>query len=171
MTEKVEFPLEYVNNNKTLLTMLCQIYNVEENFDALEIALNEDTAVNEDGSEKQHEIPVQDWDNRLIDYLMEFMKYHATNPCDLTKDELSDWDKDFFSKIETVDPELCAYLYQFANYLHNTDLIEVCAIFFAKKIEGLTVEEIRKAFHIQNDFTKEEEDEIKEKLSWIDQHK
>lgn len=166
----IPFPLEFVKSNKVLLTLLCDIYGLsDETFETLEEAVKADL---EENPNKHHDIPMQEWDARLIHYLLEFAQYHHfVTPLVVTNDELPIWDREFLFRIENVDPELCGYLFQFANYLHNDDLIEICAIYFANKITGHTKDEVRREFGIKNDFTEEEEQEIEQKIAWIKQHK
>ena len=171
----LEFPLELVRPNKLLLTLLCDIYNLDvdientvESYNSLRERIKEDL---EEDPNKQHYIPLPGWDIQLIPYLMEFSQYHLNNPLEIKGDELPDWDNEFMTRLESVNPELCGYLFQLANYLHNDSLIDVCAIYFARKLDNCNKEEIRKQFNIKNDFTEEEEKEIEEKTAWIAQHK
>lgn len=46
------------------------------------------------------------------------------------------------------------------------DLLDSCCQKIASMIRGKSVEEIRKLFNIENDFTPEEEAEIREENSW-----
>ena len=53
-----------------------------------------------------------------------------------------------------------------ANYMDIKSLLELASSKVASIIKGKTPEEIRKTFNIQNDFTPEEEEQIREENQW-----
>lgn len=53
-----------------------------------------------------------------------------------------------------------------ANYLDIKPLLDVCCKAVAAQIRGKTPEEIRKAFNIVNDFTPEEEAQVRKENEW-----
>ena len=61
---------------------------------------------------------------------------------------------------------LCALSLQAANYLNIKDLLELTCQTVADMIKGKTPEEIRRTFGIKNDFTPEEEEEVKRENQW-----
>lgn len=116
-------------------------------------------------------IPLDEWDERLFDFVIEFSKYHTNHPLEIKDDTLPKWDEEFLNRVKNTEEGLCGWLFQFANYLENELLLEVCAIYFSNLINGRNKNEVRKQFKIKNDFTEEEEKEIEEKLAWIEKHK
>jgi S-phase kinase-associated protein 1 len=56
--------------------------------------------------------------------------------------------------------------FQAANYLNIKGLLDLTCQTVADMIKGKTPEEIRKTFSIKNDFTQEEEDEIRMENQW-----
>lgn len=59
--------------------------------------------------------------------------------------------------------------YQAANYLDIKALLDVGCKTVANMIKGKSPEEIRKTFNIQNDFTPEEEDQIRRENEWAEE--
>lgn len=57
---------------------------------------------------------------------------------------------------------------QAANYLDIKPLLDVGCKTVANMIKGKSPEEIRKTFNIQNDFTPEEEDQIRRENEWAE---
>jgi S-phase kinase-associated protein 1 len=53
------------------------------------------------------------------------------------------------------------------NFLNIEYLLDVCTKHIARKIVGKTPEEVREEFGIVNDFTPEEEEQIKKENSWM----
>ena len=69
-----------------------------------------------------------------------------------------------FSEILT-----CCSFSQAANYLDIKALLDVGCKTVANMIKGKSPEEIRKTFNIQNDFTPEEEDQIRRENEWAEE--
>ena len=55
---------------------------------------------------------------------------------------------------------------QAANYLNIKSLLDLTCMTVANMIKGKTPEEIRKTFNIRNDFTPEEEEEVRRENQW-----
>jgi S-phase kinase-associated protein 1 len=55
---------------------------------------------------------------------------------------------------------------QAANYLNIKNLLDLTCQTVADMIKGKTPEEIRKTFNIKNDFTPEEEEEVRRENQW-----
>ncbi|KAL6899726.1 hypothetical protein ACP4OV_006384 [Aristida adscensionis] len=77
-------------------------------------------------------------------------------------DDLADFDCDFISvKIDTIID-----LIEAANYLAIEGLLDLGCQAVAEKLRGRTVDQIRETFHVVNDYTKEEEEEVRAENSW-----
>ncbi|THG98680.1 hypothetical protein EW026_g3537 [Hermanssonia centrifuga] len=71
-------------------------------------------------------------------------------------------------KFITVDQEMLFEIILAANYLDIKPLLDVGCKTVANMIKGKTPEEIRKLFNIVNDFTPEEEAQIKKENEWAE---
>jgi len=60
----------------------------------------------------------------------------------------------------------CNWSSQAANYLDIKGLLDLTCQTVADMIKGKTPEEIRKTFNIKNDFTPEEEEEVRRENQW-----
>ena len=78
------------------------------------------------------------------------------------KPELSQWDEDF---LQLEQAELYDLLLA-ANYLEIKDLLDVICKTVALMIQDKSAEEIREKFDVKNDFSKAEEEKIKEENEW-----
>ena len=83
----------------------------------------------------------------------------------LPEDEKNIWDKDFVK----VDDETLFNLILAANYLDIKSLLDLTCKTVADEIKGKTPEEIRIRFNIKNDFTPEEEEEVKRENAWCEE--
>ena len=77
-------------------------------------------------------------------------------------EDLKNWDADFVK----VDQATLFDLILAANYLTIKGLLDLTCQTVADMIKGKTPEEIRKTFNIKNDFTPEEEEEIRRENQW-----
>merc|ERR1719174_3400528 len=79
-----------------------------------------------------------------------------------TDEEVKTWDTDFVK----VDQGTLFELILAANYLNIKTLLDLTCLTVANMIKGKTPEEIRKTFNIKNDFTPEEEEEVRRENQW-----
>ncbi|KAI3944996.1 hypothetical protein MKX01_028378 [Papaver californicum] len=75
---------------------------------------------------------------------------------------LGKWDKELVN----VDQETLFSLIMAANYLNIKNLLDLTCRTVADMIKGKTPEEIRQTFNIKNDFTPEEEEEVRKENQW-----
>ena len=78
--------------------------------------------------------------------------------------EIEEWDQKFMQ----VDQEMLFEIILAANYMDIKALLDVGCKTVANMIKGKSPEEIRKTFNIQNDFTPEEEDQIRRENEWAE---
>ncbi|KAJ1693924.1 hypothetical protein LUZ63_010622 [Rhynchospora breviuscula] len=83
----------------------------------------------------------------------------ATKPSD---EELKKWDTEFVK----VDQATLFDLILAANYLNIKGLLDLTCQTVADMIKGKSPEDIRKTFNIKNDFSPEEEEEIRRENQW-----
>ncbi|PPQ87979.1 hypothetical protein CVT25_001058 [Psilocybe cyanescens] len=130
----------------------------------------------EDVGESDQPIPLPNVSSSVMKKVLEYCEHHRGEPlpaadADQTQDEtrkrttdISEWDQKFI----TVDQEMLFEIILAANYLDIKSLLDVGCKTVANMIKGKTPEEIRKLFNIVNDFTPEEEAQIKKEN--IDRH-
>ncbi|KAI7104863.1 hypothetical protein KC343_g16226, partial [Hortaea werneckii] len=71
-------------------------------------------------------------------------------------------------KFMQVDQEMLFEIILAANYMDIKALLDVGCKTVANMIKGKSPEEIRKTFNIQNDFTPEEEEQIRRENEWAE---
>jgi S-phase kinase-associated protein 1 len=75
-----------------------------------------------------------------------------------------EWDVEYVD----VEQEILFELILAANYLDIKALLDLTCAKVASMIKGKTPEEIRKQFNIVNDFTPEEEAQVREENKWCE---
>ncbi|KAL5200683.1 hypothetical protein ABZP36_021886 [Zizania latifolia] len=118
-------------------------------------------------------IPLPNVNSKILSKVIEYCNKHvhaaskrsddATAANNSTSGEdLKNWDADFVK----VDQATLFDLILAANYLNIKGLLDLTCQTVADMIKGKTPEEIRKTFNIKNDFTPEEEEEIRRENQW-----
>ncbi|KAJ8549631.1 hypothetical protein K7X08_033338 [Anisodus acutangulus] len=105
-------------------------------------------------------IPLPNVDSKTMTKVIEYWKKHSEE--DVSKVQLNDFDKGFLKVHHSVLYDLLLA----ANYLSDKELVDVICQEVADRIKGKKPEEIRKEFDIKNDFTPEEEEQIRQENAW-----
>jgi len=113
-------------------------------------------------------IPLPNVSSKILAKVIEYCKYHVDNQKSSdekpvpAEEEIKAWDADFVK----VDQATLFDLILAANYLNIKNLLDLTCQTVADMIKGKTPEEIRKTFNIKNDFTPEEEEEVRRENQW-----
>lgn len=140
-------------------------------------------------------IPIANIDMDILKHVVEFCEYKHKNPDPklkfvptendesdkaelekLEEDErfkpLKGWDLEFINrfapKSEVGKESDLTKIVIAANYLDIKSLLDIACKRFASYIKGKTTEEIREIFGIINDFTPEEEEQIRKENAWCE---
>ncbi|KAK0546338.1 hypothetical protein OC846_005311 [Tilletia horrida] len=128
----------------------------------------------EDIGDTSGPIPLVSVSGPVFKKIVEYCTHHRADPpapVDAEEEQrkrttdISDWD----SKFIQVDQEMLFEIILAANYLDIKPLLDVGCKHVANMIKGKSPEEIRKQFNITNDFTPEEEEQIKKENEWAEE--
>mmetsp|Transcript_56590 Transcript_56590/g.127701 ORF Transcript_56590/g.127701 Transcript_56590/m.127701 type:complete len:164 (+) Transcript_56590:101-592(+) len=127
-----------------------------------------------DDSGTDEEIPLPNVKTAILSKVIDYCKYHKDNPpeeiqkplksINLIECGVSEWDSEYVS----IDQEVLFELILAANYLDIKSLLDLTCAKVASMIKGKNTEEIRKQFNIVNDFTPEEEAQVREENRWCE---
>lgn len=127
----------------------------------------------EDCIEIESAIPIPNVNAAVLNKVLEWCEHHKNDPVPAADDEadsrkkstdIEEWDQKFMQ----VDQEMLFEIILAANYLDIKPLLDVGCKTVANMIKGKPPTEIRKTFNIQNDFTPEEEDQIRRENEWAE---
>lgn len=143
----------------------------------------------EEGEEEVTKVPMPKVGKAELDIILRWTAYHADDPDesdeesdgedgaaeqDTRCDDIPAWDVDFIKNLVTEDgtpgsdlSKLYAVM-QACNYLDVKLLLTFCCKFVAARLKDLTVEEARLHFHILNDYSPEEEAQLKIDNAWAE---
>ncbi len=112
-------------------------------------------------------LPVPNVESSVLSKVIDFCKYKVDTRGEkgeqVTPDEERAWEAEFVR----VDQCTLMKLILAANYLEIASLLDLTCKTVANMIQGKTVEEIRAGFNVKNDFTPEEEEEIRQENQWM----
>ncbi|CAI5440517.1 unnamed protein product [Caenorhabditis angaria] len=117
-------------------------------------------------------IPVQNVTSTILKKVIAWCQHHHEDPVaaddsdsrEKRTDDISSWDVEFLK----VDQGTLFELILAANYLDIKGLLDVSCKTVANMIKGKSPEEIRRTFNIKNDFTPEEEEQIRKENAWCE---
>ncbi|GAB2225923.1 hypothetical protein Droror1_Dr00021698 [Drosera rotundifolia] len=109
-------------------------------------------------------IPFPNVTSTILAMVIEYCKKHAGPELEdcVAKDALKEWD----AKFANVDRTVMFDLLLAATYMDIKGLLDLFCQSAADMIKDKTVEEIRKIFNIENDFTEEEECALRDEHKW-----
>ncbi|KAL4440435.1 hypothetical protein ABPG75_003436 [Micractinium tetrahymenae] len=148
-----------------LLSSDTQVFEVEPEVAKMSVTIQ--NTIEEIGSDDT--IPVPNVNSKILSKVIEYCSYHAMAE---KKDEhgkpakCEDEIKSFDNEFTKVDQGVLFELILAANYLNIKSLLDHTCLTVANMIKGKTPEEIRKTFNIENDFTPEEEEEVRRENQW-----
>lgn len=124
----------------------------------------------EDGDEEI--VPLPNVNSAILRKVIQWATYHKDDPPmpedeenkEKRTDDISSWDSDFLK----VDQGTLFELILAANYLDIKGLLDVTCKTVANMIKGKTPEEIRKTFNIKNDFSPNEEEQVRKENDWCE---
>lgn len=118
-------------------------------------------------------IPIPNVTEPVLRKVIEWCEHHRNDPPSTGDDEsdnrkrttdIDEWDQKFMQ----VDQEMLFEIILASNYLDIKPLLDVGCKTVANMIKGKSPEEIRKTFNITNDFTPEEEEQIRRENEWAE---
>ncbi|KAJ8662558.1 E3 ubiquitin ligase complex SCF subunit sconC [Lichtheimia ornata] len=125
----------------------------------------------EDVGDSDAPIPLPNVNAKILRKVIEWCDHHRNDPMVSQQDEqdrrntdIDEWDQKYME----VDQETLFDVILAANYLDIKPLLDVGCKTVANMIKGKSAEEIRRTFNITNDFTPEEEAQIRKENEWAE---
>ena len=136
------------------------------------------TMMDEDGDDDDDdddgavaEIPLPNVKASVLKKVIDFCEHHKAEPMTeiekpLKSAVMSEVVQKWYADFVNVEQVLLFELSLAANYMDIKPLLDLTCATVASMIKGKTPEEIRKTFNIRNDFTPEEEEEVRRENQW-----
>jgi S-phase kinase-associated protein 1 len=132
------------------------------------------TMIPDEDDEEQQEIPLPNVKSQILAKVIEFARHYVEEPMNdiekpLKSANMSEVVQDWYAQYVDVEQEVLFELILAANYMDIKPLLDLTCATVASMIKGKTPEEIRKTFNIVNDFTPEEEAQVREENKWCEE--
>eukprot|EP00587_Corethron_hystrix_P012862 CAMPEP_0113308348 /NCGR_PEP_ID=MMETSP0010_2-20120614/6818_1 /TAXON_ID=216773 ORGANISM="Corethron hystrix, Strain 308" /NCGR_SAMPLE_ID=MMETSP0010_2 /ASSEMBLY_ACC=CAM_ASM_000155 /LENGTH=164 /DNA_ID=CAMNT_0000163363 /DNA_START=194 /DNA_END=685 /DNA_ORIENTATION=+ /assembly_acc=CAM_ASM_000155 len=124
-----------------------------------------------DDDDESPDIPLPNVKADVLKKVIEFCKHHREETMNdiekpLKSANMSDVVQKWYADFVNVEQVLLFELILAANYMDIKPLLDLTCATVASMIKGKTPEEIRKTFNITNDFSPEEEAQVREENKW-----
>ncbi|KAK4259780.1 hypothetical protein QN277_006075 [Acacia crassicarpa] len=124
--------------------------------------------LDDDVGDPRKVVPLDNVNSVTLAKVIEYCKKHAEATTGIAAnnvggaEELKEWDAEFLK----LDNDLLSKILVAANYMDIKNLFDLSCQTIADKIKNKSLEELRQIFKVQNDFTPEEEEEIRKEYQW-----
>jgi S-phase kinase-associated protein 1 len=120
------------------------------------------------------EIPLPNVSAIVLQKVVEFCQHHRQEPMTeiekpLKSTKMADVVQKWYADYVDVDQVVLFEMILAANYMDIKPLLDLTCATVASMIKGKTPEEIRATFNIVNDFTPEEEAQVREENRWCEE--
>jgi S-phase kinase-associated protein 1 len=127
----------------------------------------------DDDDEEKDDIPLPNVKSEVLKKVIEFCEHHLEEPMTeiekpLKSQNMADVVQQWYANFVDLEQVLLFELILAANYMDIKPLLDLTCATVASMIKGKTPEEIRQTFNIANDFTPEEEAQVREENKWCE---
>uniref|UniRef100_A0A6V1AYU4 S-phase kinase-associated protein 1 n=1 Tax=Thalassionema nitzschioides TaxID=33649 RepID=A0A6V1AYU4_9STRA len=127
-----------------------------------------------DTEDEVTEIPLPNVKATVLQKVIEFCQHHKEEPMTeiekpLKSQNMADVVQVWYANYVDVEQVVLFELILAANYMDIKPLLDLTCATVASMIKGKTPEEIRTTFNISNDFSPEEEAQVREENKWCEE--
>ncbi|KAK1417306.1 hypothetical protein QVD17_26432 [Tagetes erecta] len=123
------------------------------------------TIKSNDPDQSSHAVPIPNVDPQIEAAVNEFIKKHDSTEEEDVRTEAMNELRSFIER-EEIETSTLLVLVKYASEINNAGLLDVFCQRVADVIKDKSVEEVREIFNIENDFTPEEEQAIRDEHPW-----
>jgi S-phase kinase-associated protein 1 len=128
----------------------------------------------EEGDEEVTEIPLPNVKSQILKKVIDFCQHYKEEPMNeiekpLKSSEMSEVVQRWYADFVAVEQPVLFELILAANFMDIKPLLDLTCATVASMIKGKTPEEIRQTFNITNDFSPEEEAQVREENKWCEE--
>jgi len=129
---------------------------------------------NTDDDEEVTEIPLPNVKAQILKKVIEYCQHYKEEPMNeiekpLKSSEMSEVVQKWYADFINVEQPILFELILAANFMDIKPLLDLTCATVASMIKGKTPEEIRRTFNITNDFSPEEEAQVREENKWCEE--
>lgn len=127
----------------------------------------------EDDEDEVREIPLPNVKDSVLSKVIEYCTYYKQEPMTaiqtpLKSSKIEELVQPWYAKFVKVDQSLLFELVTAANFMDIKPLLDLTCLAVSVLIKGKQASELRSMFNISNDFTPEEEAQVREENKWVE---
>jgi len=131
-------------------------------------------AIDDDGDDDAKDVPLPMVKSEILAKVIEFMRHYKDEPmADIEKPlksgNMQEVVQEWYANFVNVEQSILFELILAANYMDIKPLLDLTCATVASLIKGKTPDEIRRTFNIVNDFTPEEEAQVRDENKWCEE--
>lgn len=132
-----------------------------------------ETTIEEESDEDVQEIPLPNVKATVLAKVIEYCTYYKQDPMTpivtpLKSSKIEEVVQKWYADFVKVEQVLLFELVTAANFMDIKPLLDLTCFAVSVMIKGKSAEEIRKIFNISNDFTAEEQAQVREENKWCE---
>mmetsp|Transcript_14785 Transcript_14785/g.19414 ORF Transcript_14785/g.19414 Transcript_14785/m.19414 type:complete len:172 (+) Transcript_14785:89-604(+) len=127
-----------------------------------------------DDEDETQEIPLPNVKAAVLQKVIEYCSHYQTDPMTpiqtpLKSSKIEDLVQPWYAEYVKVDRVLLFELVTAANFMDIKPLLDLTCLAVSVMIKGKPAEELRRIFNISNEFSPEEEAQVREENKWCEQ--
>ncbi len=132
------------------------------------------TTEGEGDDDEIQDVPLPNLNSKCLSKIVEFLNHYLTDPMKeiekpLKSANMSEIVQEWYERFVDLDQEALYEIILASNYMDIKPLLDLTCAVVASMVKGKTPEEIRKTFNIENDFSPEEEAQVREENKWCEE--
>ena len=146
----------------------------QQSFSPCDFSILSTTTDDGDDEGSNIEIPLPNVKSQVLQKVIEFCEHHLSDPMTeiekpLKSQVMADVVQKWYADFVDLEQVLLFELILAANYMDIKPLLDLTCATVASMIKGKSPEEIRSTFNITNDFSPEEEAQVREENKWCEE--
>jgi len=168
--------VELISKEGDKFAVTTTVANMSELVKSMLVDKDDDDDDDDDDNDKGKttEIPLPNVKSEVLKQVIEFCEHHLSEPMTevekpLKSQNMADVVQKWYADFVDLEQVLLFELILAANYMDIKPLLDLTCATVASMIKGKTPDEIRATFNITNDFSPEEEAQVREENKWCEE--
>lgn len=127
--------------------------------------------IEEDDSDSVIDVPISNVNSVVLAKVIEYCTHYQKEPMTpiatpLTSSKIEDLVQPWYADFVKVEQTMLFELVTAANYMDIKPLLDLTCLAVSVYIKGKSAEELRRIFNISDEFSPEEEEQVREENNW-----